>query len=186
MDKVKSWFLNLSRIGKMSIISAATLGTIAVGASNPPAEPIQPAPPAQPVVTTETKEESKPILFEATQREDSTVSKGTTYIETVGVNGVETLTHTITLKDGVETARKTTSKISTAPVNQVTVVGTYVAPSPPPPVVSRSCDPNYSGCVPIVSYDLDCPDIGFAVTVLGVDTHGFDGNDNDGYGCESY
>jgi endonuclease YncB( thermonuclease family) len=49
------------------------------------------------------------------------------------------------------------------------------------------CDPNYTGgCVPIVSYDLDCPDIGFSVTVVGVDTHGFDGDDNDGYGCESY
>lgn len=54
--------------------------------------------------------------------------------------------------------------------------------APPTP----SCDPNYSGyCVPVVSYDLDCPDIGHRVYVVGVDIHGFDA-DGDGDGCESY
>jgi len=49
-----------------------------------------------------------------------------------------------------------------------------------------NCDPNYSGyCVPNVSYDLDCPDIGHMVLVVGADPHRFDA-DNDGYGCESY
>jgi hypothetical protein len=53
--------------------------------------------------------------------------------------------------------------------------------------VTSTCDPNYSGfCVPNVSYDLDCPDIGHMVYVVGYDYHGFDGNDNDGIGCESY
>jgi hypothetical protein len=37
--------------------------------------------------------------------------------------------------------------------------------------------------VPQVSYDPDCGDMGFAVTVLGGDPHGFD---RDGDGCESY
>lgn len=55
------------------------------------------------------------------------------------------------------------------------------APTPPP----SNCDPNYSPCVPNVSYDLNCPDIGFSVRVLGTDKHGFD-RDGDGYGCESY
>jgi hypothetical protein len=50
-----------------------------------------------------------------------------------------------------------------------------------------SCDPNYSGfCVPNVTYDLDCADIQHVVYVIGYDRHGFDGNDNDGIGCESY
>jgi len=53
------------------------------------------------------------------------------------------------------------------------------------PADSGGCDPNYSGCVPLVSYDLNCPDIGFSVQVIGGDPHGFD-RDNDGYGCESY
>jgi hypothetical protein len=39
--------------------------------------------------------------------------------------------------------------------------------------------------VPLVSYDLDCPDIGFSVTVIGSDPHGFDREGN-GLGCESY
>ena len=56
------------------------------------------------------------------------------------------------------------------------------AVAPPTP----SCAPNYRGyCVPIVAYDLDCPDIGHQVYVIGVDIHRFDG-DGDGVGCESY
>ncbi len=55
----------------------------------------------------------------------------------------------------------------------------------PAPQPGGGCDPNYSGCVPLVSYDLNCPDIGFMVQVIGSDPHGFD-RDNDGYGCESY
>lgn len=54
------------------------------------------------------------------------------------------------------------------------------------PAPTSSCDPNYTPCVPNVSYDLDCADIGHSVTVVGYDKHGFDGNDNDGQGCESY
>ena len=51
---------------------------------------------------------------------------------------------------------------------------------------SSNCDPNYSGaCVPIVGFDLDCPDVGASVTVEGTDIHGFDA-DGDGAGCESY
>jgi hypothetical protein len=47
------------------------------------------------------------------------------------------------------------------------------------------CDPNYSGyCVPLVSYDLDCDDVGSFFTAVGSDEHGFDG-DADGVACES-
>lgn len=47
------------------------------------------------------------------------------------------------------------------------------------------CDSNYSGaCVPIVPYDLDCPDIGQLVIVVGTDIHKFD-RDRDGRACES-
>ncbi len=56
----------------------------------------------------------------------------------------------------------------------------------PIPTSGGACDPNYTGyCVPVVTYDLDCPDIGHRVTVVGVDIHRFDGN-GDGVGCESY
>jgi hypothetical protein len=63
------------------------------------------------------------------------------------------------------------------------------APAPvpaPAPAPGGACDPNYAGfCVPIVSYDLNCDDIGHRVTVVGVDIHHFD-SDGDGIGCESY
>jgi len=49
-----------------------------------------------------------------------------------------------------------------------------------------SCDPNYEGgCVPIVSYDLDCPDVTGPVLVVGQDIHRFD-RDRNGIGCEPY
>lgn len=55
----------------------------------------------------------------------------------------------------------------------------------PEPVPSNGCDSNYTGCVPISASDLDCPDVGFSMTVIGVDIHGFD-REGDGLGCESY
>jgi micrococcal nuclease len=58
------------------------------------------------------------------------------------------------------------------------------AQSTPAPVVSTNCDPNYSPCVPLVSYDLDCGDISTSVKVIGTDVHRFD-REGDGYGCES-
>jgi endonuclease YncB( thermonuclease family) len=51
------------------------------------------------------------------------------------------------------------------------------------PAPTGNCDPNYSGCVPNVAYDLDCADINGSVRVIGVDIHRFDG-DGDGWGCE--
>ena len=58
------------------------------------------------------------------------------------------------------------------------------APAPQPLTGGSGCDSNYSGtCVPQVSYDLNCDDIGGSVTVVGSDPHGFDG-DGDGSGCE--
>jgi hypothetical protein len=53
------------------------------------------------------------------------------------------------------------------------------------PQEPSGCDPNDTGCVPNVAYDLDCADIGFSVQVTGVDHHGFD-REGDGIGCESY
>ena len=59
-------------------------------------------------------------------------------------------------------------------------------PKPASQEPASDCDPNYSGaCVPIVSFDLDCADIGESVTVVGSDIHRFDA-DGDGAGCESY
>ena len=72
-----------------------------------------------------------------------------------------------------------------------------VIPIPPPiptapPVVrapqavpAQQCDPCYPGvCIPLVSYDLDCPEVPFCQFRVTCDPHRFDG-DHDGVGCES-
>jgi hypothetical protein len=48
---------------------------------------------------------------------------------------------------------------------------------------SSGCDPNYSGCVPVYPPDVNCPEVGETVTVLGSDPHGLDA-DGDLAGCE--
>ena len=51
------------------------------------------------------------------------------------------------------------------------------------PASDRSCDPNYSGCVPVYPPDVDCDRINGPVTVLGDDPHNIDGN-HEGQACE--
>jgi len=50
-----------------------------------------------------------------------------------------------------------------------------------------NCDPNYAGCIPLFTSDLDCADIkrlGLApVKVIGIDVHRLD-RDGDGIGCD--
>ncbi|MGH8901697.1 MAG: thermonuclease family protein [Egibacteraceae bacterium] len=45
------------------------------------------------------------------------------------------------------------------------------------------CDPNYTPCLPAYPPDLDCPDIGHEVKVIGGDPHRLD-RDRDGTGCD--
>jgi hypothetical protein len=61
-------------------------------------------------------------------------------------------------------------------------------PPPPsrdllPPTPPSNCDPNYAPCIPNVSHDLDCDDIGLMVAVIGTDRHRLD-QDGNGIGCE--
>jgi hypothetical protein len=64
--------------------------------------------------------------------------------------------------------------------------GPQPATPPATPPSKEDCDPNYGeGCVPKVSYDLDCIHIRRTVRVLGEDIHNFDAN-KDGIGCDSY
>jgi micrococcal nuclease len=75
------------------------------------------------------------------------------------------------------------------PVCVPTAVPT-AAPAPQPtqpPSQGGNCDPAYpTVCIPSPPPDLDCGDIPHRrFTVLPPDPHRFDGNDNDGIGCES-
>jgi micrococcal nuclease len=61
-------------------------------------------------------------------------------------------------------------------------------PTKGPRAGNRNCDPSYPDvCIPPYPPDLDCADVSPLqdIRVVGSDPHGFDGNDNDGWGCES-
>lgn len=144
----------------------------------------------KPKITKETITETEEIPFESTTTNDGSLDKGKTKITSQGINGVKTFTYEIVYTDGKQTDKKLLKEeVITAPVRQITAIGTKAATAPrtptPAPRQPSNCDPNYSPCVPNVSYDLDCPDIGFRVRVIGSDPHRFD-REGDGVGCESY
>jgi hypothetical protein len=76
------------------------------------------------------------------------------------------------------TAAPTAAPRTTAPT---------VAPRTVAPTSRTNCHPAYpTVCIPPAPPDLDCGDITHRFfTVLPPDPHKFDGNDNDGIGCES-
>src|ERR1700733_8762208 len=87
----------------------------------------------KPVVTHKTVNTTESVAFSSTTANDASLAKGTTKVTVAGVNGVRTHTYDVTYTDGTETARtETSSSITQAPVNQVTAIGTYVAPAPQP------------------------------------------------------
>ena len=180
------WFSALSTAGKVIASTAAVATTGAVIATATPDKPPLPQT-TTPVITQEKKTKTKIVTekkstdFAEKTVKDGNLPKGETTLRTKGVKGIIAYTYEVTYTDGVETNRELVSKkLIRRSIAQVTAIGTYVKPKP-----VSNCDPNYSGCVPNVSYDLDCPDIGYSVTVYGSDPHGFDA-DGDGYGCESY
>lgn len=137
----------------------------------------------EPTVETKEETETQEVPFGSTTVNDGNMAKDTTKITVAGVNGVKTLTYKVTYTDGVKGQKELIKEeVTTQPVTQVTAVGTYVAP---PPQARSNCHPSYSGCVPNVSYDLDCADIGQRVRVIGPDVFRLDADD-DGIGCDSY
>lgn len=186
-SKVSTWFKALSTTSKAVVLGVTGTGLLvtsglAMSANNSTTTTPQP-PQTTATPTVEIKQETKTEVtpFESQEIKDSTLANGTRTVVTKGVNGEKTITYDIEYTDGKETKRTARPEQIKPPITQVTKVGTYVRK------VEPECDANYSGaCVPIVSYDLDCPDIGARVYVVGTDKHGFDGNDNDGIGCESY
>jgi hypothetical protein len=81
--------------------------------------------------------------------------------------------------------RTTLPPITEAPETVETVPDTVPERVPDP--VGDDCSEYYPGvCIPSYPPDLDCPDITYRrFQVVQPDPHGFDGNDNDGIGCES-
>jgi hypothetical protein len=132
-------------------------------------------------VAVETKQEAttESIPFDTQTIDDTSLNKGVTQVAQDGHDGVKTLTYTVTYTNGEETGRDLVSTdVTTQPISKIVHNGTHVAQA-------SNCNPNYSGCVPNVSYDLDCADIRHTVLVTGTDVYRLDA-DHDGYGCESY
>lgn len=131
------WFkaLSVAKKGLLVFGSLIAIGGIS-SASNHPTPVPSPAPIKNPTgvkgdnieVKTETKTQAVP--FKSTTQNDSSLAAGTTKVITAGINGVETLTYKVTYTNGVEISRdKLSDEITTQPVDQVTAIGTYVAPA---------------------------------------------------------
>ena len=187
MGKIKEWHAALSGGVKAIAYGAAALlvvGSVAI-AGQPSSAPQNDKQnlAKTPVITTKTVEEKVVVPFDTQTVDDTTLASGTTAVRSEGRNGEITKLYKVTYQDDQEVKRIFDSESTTLAMQpKIVVRGTYVKPVVQAPPAS-SCDPNYSGCVPIVTYDLDCGDIGFTVRVLGYDKHGFD-RDRDGYGCE--
>lgn len=200
MRNIGAWFRNLSLSGKilslsaLTLVSFGTIGTFAQGGApqgdaDTPSPSTSPSPSPTPVTRTETKAET--VAFQEETKEDGTLTKGQTKVSQEGIDGERTITYEVTTLDGKETSRKEIkNEITKAPVNKVTVIGTYVAPAVQKKS-SSSCDSNYSGaCVPIAS-DVDCAGgsgngpayVAGPVYVIGTDIYDLD-RDGDGVGCE--
>ena len=182
--------------GLAAVFGVFVIGSIANGMSNP--SPIDPDSGAsqqtqsQPVTVTKEVIETEVLAFEKTTIESNLYDKGTTQVTTPGQNGEKMLTYKITTVDNVETNRELLKEeVTTAPISEVTSIGTYVKPVAPKQQASAECDTNYSGgCVPIAS-DVDCgggsgngPAYFYGTAqVVGYDVYDLD-RDSDGIACE--
>lgn len=170
------------------------LGGLANGISGPqsidstaPAQDKQGSLKKEPVLTYKNIQETETIPFEKITQNDPTMDKGSVSVTTPGANGEKVKTYKVTLTDNIETARELVKEeVTVQPVNEVTSIGTHVAP-----VQQSNCDPNYAdGCVPIAS-DVDCgggsgngPAYFYGTArVVGRDIYGLD-RDGDGIACE--
>lgn len=178
--------LTLSACGSTVLAHPAATATATATAAVTAAPSTAPSTtaPATPAAEKRTVTETRPIPFAATRVNDPALAAGITKVRSAGVAGVEALTYEVTFTDGVQTAKRLVSEVTTrTPVTQIIAVGTKTAPQ---------CDPNYSGaCVPIAS-DVDCAGgsgngpayVQGPVRVIGSDIYGLDA-DGDGIGCES-
>ncbi|MCU1690628.1 MAG: hypothetical protein JWN20_2556 [Jatrophihabitantaceae bacterium] len=77
--------------------------------------------------------EAAPIPYATTQAEDSTVSAGTTVVDTPGIAGQKAVTYRVTYTDGIETARQVLVEgVVDEPVTPVQRVGTKPVATPDP------------------------------------------------------
>lgn len=85
------------------------------------------------IITTKTEDKKEKVVkFTSKNENTDTLPKGETKVKTKGVDGFDTVTYTITLKDGKETSRKETKRTTTPITQEVILVGTKEEPKPEP------------------------------------------------------
>jgi hypothetical protein len=113
-----------------------------------------------------------------------------TTITTTTLPATTSSTQSTSTTQQMATTKPTTARRSVA----LPSTSRRAAPTSPPTTRRRTtttsprrCDPHYPGvCIPPYPPDLDCGEIPYRnFRVLAPDPHGFDGNDNDGVGCET-
>lgn len=141
MKKAHSWFQDLSKSGKiivLSILTVLALGT--AGSFAQQGTPTQPAPSANtpipatstpsPVKETKTITTTEVIPFTSSTIEDASLDQGIKQTSIQGVNGERTHYFEVTYINGTETSRKEVkNEITKTPVDEVVRTGTR-APAP--------------------------------------------------------
>jgi hypothetical protein len=133
-------------------------------------------------VETKLVTQTQPVPHASIMQQDATLEIGQAIAVTVGIDGERSIIYEVMYMNGQETSRTEVSNVITKqPVTAVTKIGVKEATGTTVP--TDACDPNYTPCIPSVDHDLDCPDIGFIVQVIGGDPHRLDA-DHDGIACE--
>jgi len=84
-------------------------------------------------VDTEIITETEPLYYKEITKNDPTLAKGRKLLSRKGENGVQENQIKVTYKNGVEVLRETVSEtVVKEPVDEITLIGTYVAPTPRP------------------------------------------------------
>ncbi len=100
-------------------------------------------------VRTATTQEAQPVPYSSSEQPDGSMNKGDKKVVTKGVAGEQVVTYTVTMTNGVESAKtQVDAQVTVAPVNEVVSVGTKEAPAPAPaavPAAPAASAPTASG-----------------------------------------
>jgi hypothetical protein len=137
-SKLKLWFKGLSTAGKIGVVAGSSfLGLAAAGSQ------IQP-PACTNSISYSTKTQT--ISFNDTKVDDNSLAKGQTKVTTAGVEGEKELKHKSTNYSPsgckTNTYEVMSETVTKEPVDQVTAVGTYVAPAVEAPVQTQPSCPD--------------------------------------------
>lgn len=95
-------------------------------------------------IETKTETSTSVVPFAKVSQNDATLPKGQTKVSQAGVNGEQTTTYEVKYQNGKETSRKQiTQEVAKQPVDEITLVGTYIAPAPQPATQQPSTGQTY-------------------------------------------